>query len=38
MANDGEVRIRTDIDNTNLDKGLKDVKNKVNNVAKDLGK
>jgi len=38
MAYDGEVRIRTEIDNTNLDKGLKDVKNKVNNVAKDIDK
>ena len=38
MANDGEVRIRTEIDNTNLDKGLKNVKNKVNNLAKDIGK
>jgi len=38
MAYDGEVRIRTEIDNTNLDKGLKDVKNKVNNAAKDIDK
>ena len=38
MAYDGEVRIRTEIDNKNLDKGLKDVKKKVNDVAKDMGK
>lgn len=38
MANDGEVRIRTEIDNSKLDKGLRDVKHKVNNAAKDMGK
>jgi hypothetical protein len=38
MANDGEVRIRTEIDNSNLGKGLKDAKKKVNDAAKDMGK
>ena len=38
MADDGEVRIRTEIDNTNLDKGLKDAKKKVKDAAKDMGK
>ena len=38
MAYDGEVQIRTEIDNSKLDKGLHDVKHKVNNAAKDMGK
>ena len=38
MADDGEVRIRTEIDNTNLDKGLKDAKKKIKDAAKDMGK
>ena len=38
MADDGEVRIRTEIDNTNLDKGLKDATKKVKDAAKDIGK
>ena len=38
MADDGEVRIRTEIDNSDLDKGLKDVKKKVKDAAKDMGK
>lgn len=38
MANDGEVRIGTQLDTAGLDKGLKEVKSKVNNAAKDMGK
>ena len=38
MATDGEVRIKTEIDNTNLDKGLKDVKKKVEKTSKELDK
>ena len=38
MADDGEVRIRTEIDNTKLDKGLKDAKKKVSDAAKDMDK
>lgn len=38
MANDGEVRIGTQLDTVGLDKGLKEVKSKVNNAAKDMGK
>jgi len=38
MANDGEVRIGTQLDTAGLDKGLKEVKSKVNNTAKDMGK
>lgn len=37
MANDGEVRIGTKVDESGLDKGLKSVKNKVNSTQKDLG-
>src|SRR5574344_873164 len=35
---DGEVRINTKLDTSGLDKGLRNVKNKVNNSAKDIGK
>lgn len=38
MANDGEVNIGTKVDESGLDKGLKSVKNKVNNSSKDLNK
>lgn len=38
MANDGEVNIGTKIDESGLDKGLRSVKNKVNNTSKDLNK
>lgn len=38
MANDGEVNIRTKVDESGLDKGLRNVKKKVNNSAKDLNK
>ena len=38
MADDGEVRIRTEIDNKNLDKGLKDVQKKVKKTSKELNK
>ena len=38
MANDSEVNIGTKIDESGLDKGLKSVKNKVNNAAKDMNK
>ena len=38
MAKDGEVNIGTKIDESGLDKGLKIVKNKVNNAAKDINK
>lgn len=38
MANDGEVIIDTKIDESGLDKGLKSVKNKVQNTSKDLTK
>lgn len=38
MANDGEVNIGTKVDESGLDKGLRSVKNKVNNTSKDLGK
>ena len=37
MADD-EIKIKTTIDESGLDKGLKNVKNKVNNSAKDIGK
>lgn len=37
MANDGEIRIGTKVDESGLDKGLKNVKNKVNSTQKDLG-
>lgn len=35
---DGEVRIDTKLDTSGLDKGLKSVKGKVNNAAKDMNK
>lgn len=38
MANDGEVKFGTKIDESGLDKGLRSVKNKVNNTSKDLNK
>lgn len=38
MANDGEVNIGTKVDESGLDKGLKSVKNKVQNTSKDLTK
>ena len=38
MANDGEVNIVTKVDESGLDKGLRSVKNKVNNTSKDLNK
>lgn len=38
MADDGEVRIGTRIDESGIDKGLKSVKSKVNNAAKDMNK
>ena len=38
MANDSEVNIGTKVDESGLDKGLKSVKNKVNNSAKDMNK
>ncbi len=38
MANDGELNFKTKIDDSDLDKGLKRVKSKVNNAAKDMGK
>lgn len=38
MANDGEVNIGTKVDESGLDKGLRRVKNKVNNTSKDLNK
>lgn len=38
MADDGEIRIGTKIDESGVDKGLKSVKSKVNNAAKDMNK
>src|SRR5574344_1603017 len=38
MANDGEVNIGTKLDESGLDKGLKNVKDKVNKSSKDLNK
>ena len=38
MANDGEIKIGTKIDESGLDKGLKSVKGKVNSAAKDMNK
>lgn len=38
MADDGEIRISTKIDESGVDKGLKSVKGKVNNAAKDMNK
>lgn len=38
MANDGEVNIGTKVDESGLDKGLRSVKNKVNNTSKGLDK
>lgn len=38
MANDGEIRINTKVDESGLDKGLKNVKSKVNSTQNDLGK
>lgn len=38
MANDGEIRIGTRIDESGLDKGLKSVKGKVKNTSKELNK
>lgn len=38
MTNDSEVNIGTKVDESGLDKGLKSVKNKVNNAAKDMNK
>lgn len=38
MANDSEVNIGTKVDESGLDKGLRSVKNKVNNTSKDLNK
>ena len=35
MANDGEIRFNTKVDESGLDKGLKSVKGKVNNLGKD---
>lgn len=35
MANDGEIRFKTKVDESGLDKGLKSVKGKVNNLGKD---
>lgn len=35
---DGEVKIDTKLDTSGLDKGLRSVKNKVNNTTKDLNK
>lgn len=35
MANDGEIRINTKVDESGLDKGLKSVKDKVDNLGKD---
>lgn len=35
---DGEVKIETKLDTSGLEKGLKNVKNKVNNSANDIGK
>lgn len=35
MANDGEIRINTKVDESGLDKGLKSVKGKVDNLGKD---
>lgn len=35
MANDGEVNIGTKVDESGLDKGLRSVKNKVDNLSKD---
>lgn len=37
MANDGEIKIGTKIDESQLDKGLKSVQNKVNNTSKTMG-
>lgn len=38
MADDGEIRINTKIDNTGVEKGLKDLKDKVDNAGKSLEK
>lgn len=38
MANDGEVNIGTKVDESGLDKGLQNVKNKVKKTSKDLNK
>ena len=38
MANDNEVNIGTKIDESGLDKGLRNVKDKVNKTAKDINK
>ena len=38
MANDSEVNIGTKVDESGLDKGLRSVKNKVNNTSKDINK
>lgn len=38
MANDGEIKINTKVDESGLDKGLKNVKSKVNSTQNDLGK
>lgn len=35
MANDGEIRFKTKVDESGLDKGLKSVKGKVDNLGKD---
>ena len=35
MANDGEIRFNTKVDESGLDKGLKSVKGKVDNLGKD---
>jgi len=35
MANDGEIRFNTKVDESGLDKGLKSVKDKVDNLGKD---
>lgn len=35
MADDGEIRFNTKVDESGLDKGLKSVKGKVNNLGKD---
>lgn len=35
MANDGEIRFNTKVDESGLNKGLKSVKGKVNNLGKD---
>ena len=38
MANDGEINISTKVDTSGLDKGLQNVKSKVNSTSKSLNK